>query len=106
MPWPAASAKWAGLLCDFTFGWKGAGGADRAKPRKAQFYRLRLITAEPLSLCNRTVCDLPCNTMLITPDIPYSLLWKLPAYLFSPTWRTLAVWEARPEGVAQVASSM
>jgi hypothetical protein len=40
----------------------------------AYLYRLRLITADPLSLRNRTVCDLPCNTMLITPDMPYSLL--------------------------------
>ena len=40
----------------------------------SQFYRLRLSTADPLSLCNRTVCDLPCKTMLITPEIPYSLL--------------------------------
>jgi hypothetical protein len=40
----------------------------------AQLYRLRLITADPLSLRNRTVCDLPCKTTLITPEIPYSLL--------------------------------
>jgi hypothetical protein len=39
-----------------------------------QLYRLRLITADPLSLRNRTVCDLPCKTTLITPEIPYSLL--------------------------------
>jgi hypothetical protein len=40
----------------------------------SRLYRLRLITADPLSLRNRTVCDLPCKTTLITPEIPYSLL--------------------------------
>jgi hypothetical protein len=39
-----------------------------------QLYRLRLITADPLSLRYRTVCVLPCKTTLITPEIPYSLL--------------------------------
>jgi len=39
-----------------------------------RLYRLRLITADPLSLRKRTVCDLPCSTILITPEIPYSLL--------------------------------
>ena len=33
----------------------------------ALLHRLRLITSEPLSLRNRTVCDLPCRTMPITP---------------------------------------
>jgi hypothetical protein len=40
----------------------------------SQVYRLRLITADPLSLRSRTVCDLPCKATLITPEIPYSLL--------------------------------
>jgi hypothetical protein len=51
------------------------GGWGRSSVAAAsQLYRLRLITADPLSLRNRTVCDLPCKTTLITPEIPYSLL--------------------------------
>jgi hypothetical protein len=49
-------------------------GAVAAPMAAAKLYRLRLITADPLSLRNRTVCDLPCKTTLITPEIPYSLL--------------------------------
>jgi hypothetical protein len=37
-------------------------------------YRLRLITADPLSLSNRTVWLAPRTTMWITPEIEYSLL--------------------------------
>jgi hypothetical protein len=48
--------------------------AHQVREAAAQLYRLRLITADPLSLRNRTVCDLPCKTTLITPEIPYSLL--------------------------------
>jgi hypothetical protein len=48
--------------------------AHQVQEAAAQLYRLRLITADPLSLRNRTVCDLPCKTTLITPEIPYSLL--------------------------------
>jgi len=52
----------------------GAGGRPSSAEAVTQLYRLRLITADPLSLRNRTVCDLPCKTTLITPEIPYSLL--------------------------------
>jgi hypothetical protein len=52
----------------------GAGDGHQVREAAAQLYRLRLITADPLSLRNRTVCDLPCKTTLITPEIPYSLL--------------------------------
>jgi len=52
----------------------GAGGGPSSPEAVTHLYRLRLITADPLSLRNRTVCDLPCKTTLITPEIPYSLL--------------------------------
>jgi hypothetical protein len=52
----------------------GAGCRPSSAEAVTQLYRLRLITADPLSLRNRTVCDLPCKTTLITPEIPYSLL--------------------------------
>jgi hypothetical protein len=54
--------------------WASAAAGAGAPVTAAQLYRLRLITADPLSLRNRTVCDLPCKTTLITPEIPYSLL--------------------------------
>ena len=66
-------------------------------------YRLRLITADPLSLINRTVWLAPRTTTCITPEIEYSLLKKLPEYLFSPTSLNEAVCEALPEAVAHVA---
>jgi hypothetical protein len=47
---------------------------NRGSRALLRYYRLRLITADPLSLRNRTVCDLPCNVTLITPEMPYSLL--------------------------------
>jgi hypothetical protein len=37
-------------------------------------HRLMLITADALSLINRTLCLVPCTTTCITPEIEYSLL--------------------------------
>jgi hypothetical protein len=40
----------------------------------AVVYRLRFKSPDPLSLVSRTVWLDPCTTMLITPEIEYSLL--------------------------------
>jgi hypothetical protein len=40
----------------------------------AGIYRLRLITADALSLIKRTVWLVPRTTTCITPEMPYSLL--------------------------------
>jgi hypothetical protein len=74
--------------------------ADEA-PRSC--YRLRFRTADALSLVSRTIWFDPRTIMLITPEMEYSLLKNVPEYLLGPTWRTVAVWAALPEAVAQVA---
>jgi len=64
-------------LCPVLISDRDGGGSAQLRSAMCQspvVYRLRLITADPLSLSNRTVWLAPRTTMSITPEIEYSLL--------------------------------